>query len=95
MANPEPLKDPDGKPLDPAAQAVVDKVRRMSMLSGIATVLGISVVIVMIGRCMIRLHGFDVVIVGVRRVMMVMPVIMVVMSVSVSGLLIRRRERKP
>ena len=51
------------------------------------------VVIVMIGRCMIRLHGFDVVIVGVRRVMMVMPVIMVVMSVS--GLLIRRRERKP
>jgi len=49
MANPEPLKDPDGKPLDPAAQAVVDKVRRMSMLSSIATVLGISVVIVMIG----------------------------------------------
>ena len=45
----EPLKDPDGKPLDPAAQAVVDRVRRMSMLSGIATVLGISVVIVMIG----------------------------------------------
>ena len=53
------------------------------------------VVIVMIGRCMIRLHGFDVVIVGVRCVMMVMPAIMVVMSVSVSGLLIRRRERKP
>ncbi|MGE3987853.1 hypothetical protein [Pseudorhodoplanes sp.] len=49
MSTPEPLKDPDGKPLDPAAQAVVDKVRRMSMLSGIATVLGISVVIVMIG----------------------------------------------
>jgi hypothetical protein len=45
----EPLKDPDGKPLDPAAQAVVDRVRRMSMLSGIATVLGISVVIVMVG----------------------------------------------
>lgn len=49
MSTPEPLKDPDGKPLDPAAQAVVDRVRRMSMLSGIATVLGISVVIVMIG----------------------------------------------
>jgi hypothetical protein len=45
----EPLKDPDGKPLDPAAQAVVDKVRRISTLSAIATVLGISVVIVMIG----------------------------------------------
>jgi hypothetical protein len=49
MSTPEPLKDPDGKPLDPAAQAVVDRVRRMSMLSGIATVLGISVVIVMVG----------------------------------------------
>jgi hypothetical protein len=49
MSTPEPLKDPDGKPLDPAAQAVVNRVRRMSMLSGIATVLGISVVIVMIG----------------------------------------------
>jgi hypothetical protein len=49
MSSPEPLKDPDGKPLDPAAQAVVDRVRRMSMLSGIATVLGISVVIVMVG----------------------------------------------
>jgi hypothetical protein len=45
----EPLKDPDGKPLDPAAQAVVDRVRRMSMLSAVATVLGISVVIVMVG----------------------------------------------
>ena len=49
MSTPEPLKDPDGKPLDPAAQAVVDRVRRMSALSGFATVLGISVVIVMIG----------------------------------------------
>jgi hypothetical protein len=42
MSSPDdPLKDPDGKPLDPAAQAVVDRVRRMSLLSGIATVLGI------------------------------------------------------
>lgn len=49
MSTPDPLKDPDGKPLDPAAQAVVDKVRRMSALSGFATVLGISVVIGMIG----------------------------------------------
>ncbi|HWV52268.1 hypothetical protein [Pseudorhodoplanes sp.] len=45
----EPLKDADGKPLDPAAQAVVNKVRRMSMLSAIATVLGISVVVVLVG----------------------------------------------
>jgi hypothetical protein len=49
MSTPEPLKDPDGKPLDPAAQAVVNKVRRMSMISGIATVLGISVVITLVG----------------------------------------------
>jgi hypothetical protein len=49
MSANEDLKDPDGKPLDPAAQAVVNKVRRMSMISGIATVLGISVVISMIG----------------------------------------------
>jgi hypothetical protein len=53
----EPLKDPDGKPLDPAAQAVVDRVRRMSMLSGIATVLGISVVIVMVGWRIYRSAG--------------------------------------
>ena len=49
MSTPEPLKDPDGKPLDPAAQAVVDRVRRMSTLSGFATVLGIAVVLVVIG----------------------------------------------
>ena len=55
MSSPEPLKDPDGKPLDPAAQAVVDRVRRMSMLSGFATLLGIAVVIVVF----VWLVGFD------------------------------------
>jgi cytochrome c biogenesis protein CcdA len=49
MSATEDLKDADGKPLDPATQAVVNKVRRMSLISGIATVLGISVVITMIG----------------------------------------------
>jgi hypothetical protein len=49
MSKPEPLKDPDGKPLDPAAQAVVDRVRRMSALSGFATVFGIAVVVMVIG----------------------------------------------
>lgn len=49
MSSPEPLKDPDGKPLDPASQAVVDRVRRMSALSGFATVLGIAVVLGVIG----------------------------------------------
>jgi hypothetical protein len=53
----EDLKDPDGKPLDPAAQAMVNRVRRMSMISGIATVLGISVVIVMIGYRLLRSDG--------------------------------------
>ncbi|MFZ5693603.1 MAG: hypothetical protein ACOY5F_20410 [Pseudomonadota bacterium] len=47
--SPEPLKDPDGKPLDPASQAVVDRVRRMSAVSGFATMLGIAVVIAVIG----------------------------------------------
>lgn len=51
------LKDADGKPLDPAAQAVVNRVRRMSMISGIATVLGISVVITMIGYRLLRSEG--------------------------------------
>lgn len=57
MSSSDDLKDPDGKPLDPAAQAVVDRVRRMSMISGIATVLGISVVIVMIGYRLLRSDG--------------------------------------
>jgi hypothetical protein len=49
MSDKDALKDPDGKPLDPASQAVVDRVRRMSALSGFATVLGIAVVIGVIG----------------------------------------------
>jgi hypothetical protein len=57
MSANDDLKDPDGKPLDPAAQAVVNKVRRMSMLSGIATLLGISVVLVMIGYRLFRIEG--------------------------------------
>ncbi len=57
MSSQEPLKDPDGKPLDPAAQAVVNKARRMSMLSGVATLLGISVVLVMIGYRLSTMEG--------------------------------------
>lgn len=49
MSSPEPLKDPDGKPLDPQAQAVVDRVRRMSAISGFATMFGIAVVLMVIG----------------------------------------------
>lgn len=57
MSSSDPLKDADGKPLDPAAQAMVNRVRRMSVISGIATVLGISVVIVMIGYRLFRGDG--------------------------------------
>ncbi len=57
MSSTDDLKDPDGKPLDPAAQAVVNRVRRMSMLSGFATLLGISVVIFMIGYRVFRGEG--------------------------------------
>jgi hypothetical protein len=57
MSANDDLKDPDGKPLDPAAQAVVNKVRRMSMISGIATVIGISVVITMIGYRIFKSDG--------------------------------------
>ncbi|MGV3633682.1 MAG: hypothetical protein ACO1NY_04985 [Pseudorhodoplanes sp.] len=54
MSTSEPLKDPDGKPLDPASQAVVDRVRRMSAISGFATMLGIAVVIGVIGWKLFR-----------------------------------------
>ena len=57
MSDNDVLKDPDGKPLDPQAQALVNRVRRMSMISGIATVLGICVVIVMIGYRLSRSDG--------------------------------------
>ena len=50
----ENLKDPDGKPLDPSAQAVVDRVRRMSMLSGSAMMIGIAVIIGVIGYRLFR-----------------------------------------
>ena len=54
MSTPDPLKDPDGKPLDPQAQAVVDRVRRMSALSGFATVFGIAIVLIVIGWTLSR-----------------------------------------
>ena len=57
MSDNDTLKDPDGKPLDTAAQAIVNRVRRMSMISGIATLLGISVVVTMIGYRIFRSEG--------------------------------------
>lgn len=54
MAANENLKDPDGKPLDPEAQAVVNRVRRMSMISGSAMMIGIAVIIGVIGYRLFR-----------------------------------------
>jgi len=57
MSSTDNLKDPDGKPLDPSAQAVVDRVRRMSMISGTAMMIGIAVIIGVIGYRVFRSEG--------------------------------------
>jgi hypothetical protein len=57
MSKTSEIKDPDGKPLDPSAQAVVDRVRRMSMISGIAMMVGIAVIVGVIGYRLFRSEG--------------------------------------
>jgi hypothetical protein len=47
----------DDKPLDPAAQRIVDKVRWLMLLSGVATFLGIAVVIGVVGYRFFRAEG--------------------------------------
>lgn len=47
----------DDKPLDPAAQRIVDKVRWLMLLSGFATFLGIAVVIGVVGYRFYRAEG--------------------------------------
>jgi hypothetical protein len=54
MSNPNP---DDDKPLDPAQQAIVAKVRWLMLISGFATVLGIAVVIGVIGYRVFRSDG--------------------------------------
>src|SRR6187402_1870345 len=54
MSNPSP---DDEKPLDPAAQRIVDKVRWLMVLSGFATFLGIAVVIGVVGYRFFRAEG--------------------------------------
>ena len=54
MSNPAP---DDEKPLDPAAQRIVDKVRWLMLLSGFATFLGIAVVIGVVGYRFFRAEG--------------------------------------
>lgn len=47
----------DEKPLDPAAQRIVNKVRWLMLLSGFATMLGIAVVIGVVGYRFFRSEG--------------------------------------
>jgi hypothetical protein len=54
MSHPSP---DDEKPLDPAAQRIVDKVRWLMLLSGFATMLGIAVVIGVVGYRFFRAEG--------------------------------------
>ncbi len=54
MSNPS---GDDEKPLDPAAQRIVDKVRWLMVLSGFATFLGIAVVIGVVGYRFFRAEG--------------------------------------
>ena len=49
--------EPDEKPLDPEQQKIVAKARWLMLLSGIATVLGIAVVVVVIGYRVFRSDG--------------------------------------
>ena len=55
MSNPN--IDDDERPLDPAQAKIVAKVRRLMLLSGFATILGISVVIGVIGYRLFRTDG--------------------------------------
>jgi hypothetical protein len=47
----------DEKPLTPEQEALVARVKRMSMLSGVATLLGISVVLGVLGYRIFRTDG--------------------------------------
>ena len=49
--------EPDEKPLDPEQQKIVARVRRLMLLSGFATMLGIAVVIGIIGYRVFRSDG--------------------------------------
>jgi hypothetical protein len=51
------LSEDDEKPLDPAAARIIAKVRWLMLISGLATVLGIAVVIGVIGYRFSRSEG--------------------------------------
>jgi hypothetical protein len=51
-----PMKD-DEKPLDPAAAAIVAKVRRLTLISGLFTVVAVGAVLAVIGYRVYRSEG--------------------------------------
>jgi hypothetical protein len=53
----DPSANDDEKPLDPAAARIVAKVRWLMLISGFATVLGISVVIGVVGYRVFKSEG--------------------------------------
>jgi hypothetical protein len=54
MSNPDIDED---EPLSPAQAQIVARIRRMTLISGIATVLGIAVVVTVIGYRVLRTEG--------------------------------------
>jgi hypothetical protein len=57
MAAFDPNSDADDKPLSPEQQQIVARVRWLMLISGVATVLGIAVVIGVIGYRVFRTDG--------------------------------------
>jgi hypothetical protein len=53
----DPSANDEEKPLDPAAARIVAKVRWLMLISGLATVLGIAVVIGVVGYRVFRSEG--------------------------------------
>jgi hypothetical protein len=53
----DPSANDDEKPLDPAAARIVAKVRWLMLISGLATVLGIAVVIGVVGYRVFKSEG--------------------------------------
>jgi hypothetical protein len=54
MSNPDIDED---EPLSPAQAQIVARIRRMTLISGIATLLGIAVVVTVIGYRVLRTEG--------------------------------------
>jgi hypothetical protein len=53
----DPLADNDEKPLDPAAERIVAKVRWLMLISGLTTALGVAAVLGVIGYRVFKAEG--------------------------------------